>query len=346
MSEFPWAPGAATGIGSLPGVDAAEAVRLVLGELPDLPHLPELPARGPGADLIGRGAGLLVDLAVDLQPSGWRLVDRPGRDLHRAWDMLQQDLDLLEQLAEGYAGPVKVQVPGPWTLAGALELHYGDKAVSDQGAVRDLIQSLTEGVRRHVADVARRLPGAQVLLQLDEPGLPAVLAGRVPTASGFGTLGPVEAQVVEAALREVLTATEAYPVVHCCASRPPLELFRGAGARALSIDASLLRDADDEALGTAVEAGVALWLGVVPAVSSSADAPMSDLAGSVRPVQRLWRKLGFEPGRLAAGVVVTPTCGLAGASPAYARAALRQCRETGRALRDDPEGVPAAGQRS
>jgi hypothetical protein len=73
---------------------------------------------------------------------------------------------------------------------------------------------------------------------------------------------------------------------------------------------------------------------------------MSDLAGSVRPVQRLWRKLGFEPGRLAAGVVVTPTCGLAGASPAYARAALRQCRETGRALRDDPEGVPAAGQRS
>ncbi len=46
-SRFPWPPGCATGIGSLPGTDPAEAMRIVLGELPDLPHLVELPARGP-----------------------------------------------------------------------------------------------------------------------------------------------------------------------------------------------------------------------------------------------------------------------------------------------------------
>ena len=60
---FPWAPGSATGIGSLPGIDIAEAVKTVFGELP-LPYLPELPARGPGADMIGRSAGLLVDLPI------------------------------------------------------------------------------------------------------------------------------------------------------------------------------------------------------------------------------------------------------------------------------------------
>jgi hypothetical protein len=342
MSKHPWAAGSATGVGSLPGTDIAEAVRLVFGELPELPHLPELPARGPGADVIGRGAALLVDLPIDLQPSGWRLVDRPGHDLRRAWDMLARDLDTLEEVGEGYAGPVKVQAAGPWTLAGAVELHYGDKAVSDPGAVRDLGQSLAEGLRRHVADVRRRLPAAAVVVQLDEPGLPAVLTGRVPTASGFGMLSPVEAPVAEAGLRAVLTATDAYPAVHCCAARPPLELFRAAGARALSVDVSLLGAADDDALGAAVEAGVALWLGVVPALGSSADAPMSDLAGSVRTVQRLWRRLGFDPVRLAESVVVTPSCGLAGASPAYARAALRQCREAARALRADPEGAPGA----
>ncbi|MEN3360632.1 MAG: hypothetical protein V7637_4614, partial [Mycobacteriales bacterium] len=64
------------------------------------------------------------------------------------------------------------------------------------------------------------------------------------------------------------------------------------------------------------------------------------------PVQRLWQRLGFDPVRLPEGVVVTPACGLAGASPGYARAALRRCRETGRALRDDPEGTPASGRRS
>jgi hypothetical protein len=57
----------ATGIGSLPGTDLAEALRIVLGELPDLPHLPELPARGVGADLTGRAVAQLVDLYADVQ---------------------------------------------------------------------------------------------------------------------------------------------------------------------------------------------------------------------------------------------------------------------------------------
>ena len=91
MTAYPWAPGSATGIGSLPGTDIGEAVATVFGELP-LPYLPELPARGPGADMIGRAAGLLVDMPVDLQPSGWRLVDHPGRDLQRTRSWLRQDL--------------------------------------------------------------------------------------------------------------------------------------------------------------------------------------------------------------------------------------------------------------
>jgi methionine synthase II (cobalamin-independent) len=334
MSGYPWPAGAATGIGSLPGDDPVEATQLVFGELPDLPHLPELPARGPGAEMVGRGAALLVDLPVDLQPSGWRFVDRSGVDLRRARDLLARDLDALEGVAEGYAGSLKIQAAGPWTLAGTVELHRGDKAVADPGAVRDLTQSLAEGLRRHVADIQQRVPGAMLVLQIDEPALPAVLAGTVPTASGYGTLAAVERPNIEAALREVLAATEAHPVVHCCAPRPPLDLFRAAGARALSVDAAQLGPADDESLGGAVEAGVALWLGVVPSTGEN----LSDLAGTVAGVRRLWRRLGFDPAMLADAVAVTPTCGLATATPGYARAALRRCREAGRALREDPEG--------
>ena len=49
MTDFswPWPAGSATGIGSLPGTDIAEAQRIVLGELPNLPHLAELPAGAP-----------------------------------------------------------------------------------------------------------------------------------------------------------------------------------------------------------------------------------------------------------------------------------------------------------
>jgi len=250
VDDFPWRPGSATGIGSLPGTDIAEALRAVLGELPDLPHLPELPARGLGADLIGRGAGLLVDLPVDMQPSGWRLVDRPGKDLRRIRDFLDRDLDTLAELAGEYQGPFKIQAAGPWTLAASLELHYGDKVLADPGATRDLAASLADGLAGYVADVRRRLPAATVILQLDEPSLPAVLTARVPTASGFGTLRSVDAPVAEAAVAGVVKAVDAPVVVHCCAPAVPYELLRRAGAVAASVDLSLLRLDDTATLDT------------------------------------------------------------------------------------------------
>jgi hypothetical protein len=55
------------------------AARIVAGELPDFPYLPELPARGPGADLAGRTAALLIDMPVETTPGGWRIAERPGR---------------------------------------------------------------------------------------------------------------------------------------------------------------------------------------------------------------------------------------------------------------------------
>jgi hypothetical protein len=57
-----------------------------------------------------------------------------------------------------------------------------------------------------------------------------------------------------------------------------------------------------------------------------------------KPALELWRRLGFSPDRLAGQVTLTPACGLAGASPAYARAALAVCRKAAQVLRDDPDG--------
>ncbi|WP_307848344.1 methionine synthase [Microbispora oryzae] len=332
MNEYPWGEATATGVGSYPGDDHMEALRTAFGELP-MPYLPELPARGVGADMIGRTAGLLVELPVEVQPSGWRVSDRPGRDLQRALDHLRRDLDGLEEVAQGYTGPLKIQACGPWTLAGAVELRHGDKLLSDPGAVRDLTESLAEGLSRHVADVRRRVPGAEPVVQLDEPGLPGVLAGTVRTASGFGRLPAVDPQVARERLRTVIDAlAPAFPIVHCCAPGLPFDVVRTAGARGVSVDAAMLRRRDEDHLGEAVEAGTALFLGVVPGT----DTRLPDVGVVAKPAVELWRRLGFAPARLAAQVVLTPACGLAGASPAYARAALARCREAARVLREDP----------
>jgi len=333
-STFPQLDGVgATGVGSMPGTDAREAAKTVTGSLEALPHLAELPARGPGADMIGRSLGLLVELFARVEPSGWRFGDRPGRDTRRARSWLGEDLDALEEYTQGWTGPLKVQAVGPWTLAASVELHRGEKALADPGAVRDVTGSLTEGLRLHLAEVQRRVPGAQLLLQLDEPSLPAVLTGQVPTASGWQRLRAVDRQAAEDRLRALVDGLGVPVAVHCCAPRPPLALLRRAGAVAVSLDLALLTESDDDAVGEAVEDGLVLFAGVVPAVEPG----LSDPAGSVSGVRTLWRRLGLDPALLSRHVVVTPSCGLAGASPAYARLALSHCVTAARSLADNPE---------
>ncbi|WP_031073581.1 methionine synthase [Streptomyces sp. NRRL S-118] len=330
-NDFSWGP--ATGIGSMPGGDAREAAKTVVGSFEDFPHLPELPARGPGADMVGRTIGLLVEMYAHVEPSGWRISDRPGRDTRRARSWMGEDLDALEEFTQGYEGVVKVQAVGPWTLAAALELRGGEAALGDPGACRDLVASLAEGLRAHLAEVRRRVPGARVALQLDEPSLTAVLRGQVRTASGYRTHRAVDRQVVEGALRDVVAVHDGPVVVHSCAPDVPFALLRRAGATAVSFDFNLLTERDEEQIGEAVESGTRLFAGVV----ASTDGPLSDPAGSVMGVRTLWRRLGLPPGTLAESLVITPTCGLAGASPAYARAALAHCVKAARSLADNPE---------
>ncbi|UOY01451.1 methionine synthase [Blastococcus sp. PRF04-17] len=327
MNPTPWGP--ASGVGSLPGIDPAEAMRLVVGELPDFAHLPELPGRGAGADMIGRTAALLVDLAVDLTPAGWRLVPRSGVDQRRAREFLARDLDALHDVAERWTGPLKVQAAGPWTLAAGLERTRGDRAVVDPGARRDLAQSLAEGISAHVSAVAARVPGAQVVVQLDEPSVPAVLQGGLPTVSGFGKLPAVEATVVEQELGALIDAVTPPVVVHCCAPRAPLALFRAAGAAALSFDLGLVQDLDT--VGSAVEAGTHLFPGVIPGTDTTLGTPKS----TASRVQAWWRELGFPADGLTPAVTLTPACGLAGATPGYARASMAHVREAAKFLQPE-----------
>lgn len=331
-AETPWPAGAATGIGSLPGTDIAEAQRIVLGELPDLPHLPELPARGPGADMIGRGAALLTELPVELYAARWRVTARPGHDLRVARDLAERDLDTLTEQASGYTGALKLQAVGPWTLAAAVERPTGGPLLRDPGAVRDLVASLAEGLRSHVADVAARVPGARLLLQIDEPALPTVLAGRVPTESGLGTLHPVEAGTARDALAAIVDAVAVPVVVHCCAAGVPVGLIRDSGAAAVALDLDHVGDLAGglDALGEALDAGLGLFAG---AAATGAASPPSSAQVADR-VRELWHRLGFPTTALAARVVVTPACGLAGASDGYARAVLAACRDAGRRLRE------------
>jgi methionine synthase II (cobalamin-independent) len=357
---IPWPAASATGIGSMPGTDPVEACAVAFGEVPDLPFLPELPNRGVGADIIGRTASLLVDMPVETTTGRWKLSTHGGRDLQRAASFLSFDLDAFQEAADGYEGPLKIAVCGPLTLAAGIELSRSQNpALADQGALGDLTASLAEGVAALVRQTRERVPGARIILQLDEPSLPAVLAGRVPTASGLNTVRALDQVDATAAVRTVLEAAQAFGVIHCCGTGFPFLLMKEAGAGAVSFDLGLVTRGDVDVIAELAEAGLGLLVGAVPTTrarpaSESATAPAippGPPAATV-PAQRaaretaeavvtLWRRTDRDPRLLASQVVVTPACGLAGLSPETARAALVQCRD---AARIAPEMIEGAAQ--
>ncbi|OBK15699.1 methionine synthase [Mycobacterium asiaticum] len=341
MSDLAPSFATASGIGSWPGTAARDAAEVVVGELAGaLAHLVELPARGVGADLIGRAGALLIDVAIDTVPRGYRIAPGPGAVLRRAVSLLDEDMDALEEAWEtaglrGGGRPVKVQVAGPVTLAAALELRNGHRAITDPGALRDLGASLAEGVAAHRASLARRLD-TPVAVQLDEPTLPAALGGRL---SGVTALSPVPAldeAVAEALLQTCVDTVGAELLLHSCGVDVPWEMLQRTGISAVSVDVGTLRAADLDGIAAFVESGRTVMLGVVPAVAPERRPSVEEVAAAVVAVTD---RLGFGRAVLRDRVGVTPACGLAGATPQWARAAIGLARKAAEAFSDDPDAI-------
>lgn len=336
-------------VGSVPGTDVWEATAVVRGELPDFPILPELPDRGPGADMVGRTmsmlAGISSEFAVTTTPTGWRFAGHRGSALpsvmRRAASWLGEDLDAAERSFAAFEGCYKIQVVGPWTLAASIELANGDRLLNDAGAVADLLEALAEVVRDQIVEVRRRLPAATIFLQLDEPMLDRVIQGAIQTPSGFSAYAPLPEPRVAADLKMVLGAArhlEAVVGVHTCAANAHLDVLRAADCDFVSCDLSLLAGQDavalancDEEMGQLLDSGKLLFAGLIGNAASRPD-PRQRLL----PLTAMLARLGIPPESVLNQLVLTPTCGLAGAgSLANVRAVTSELNAAGRRLRDE-----------
>ncbi|OAN40128.1 methionine synthase [Mycolicibacterium iranicum] len=330
----------ATGVGSWPGTSAREAAEVVVGELHRLPHLVELPARGLGADMIGRAGALLVDIAIDTVPRGYRIASGRSSVTRRAASLLDEDLDALEEAWEkaglrGGERVVKVQAPGPVTLAAQLELPGGHRAITDSGAVRDLTASLAEGVAAHRRQLERRLESA-VVVQFDEPTLPAALAGRLSGVTSLNPVHPVDESVVTALLDVCAGAVGGEVALHSCAPGLPWKVLQRSVISAVSVDVDTLTVADLDGVGEFVDSGRTVLLGAVPTAASGPKPTPQQIAASVAGITD---RLGFARAVLRDRVGVTPACGLAEATEAWARTAIDLAQKAVDGMAEDPDGI-------
>lgn len=297
-----------TGIGSLPGTDVEAATRLMVETCSDLIPFPELPARGPHAGMIGRALALLDGLAASFDAGEWRLSSRPGADGRRARQTWRDDIERFHEASQGRESPVKVAIAGPWTLAASVLRPYGGRILADRGARRDVAQALAQGTQE-LREEWRRRGGDDLLLQVDEPLLPAVLGGKVPTEGGYFRHRPIDRAEVVEALRTV-----AGDVFHSCAPGVPWDLVvghTGAGFTTVALDVATLTSAEAEALGVAMETGLTVIAGVVPTANVGV---VPDADAVTCEVSRLGERLGVEQGR-DPRLALSPACGLAGWEP-------------------------------
>ncbi|MCG7422471.1 hypothetical protein KW076_06695 [Micrococcus porci] len=322
------------------GTDAAEAQLATLGELgaEHWPVLPELPDRGPGADATGRSAALLHELAVDLQPHGWRVsppgVVGSGMDRRRAASFWREDAHRWADTAGAEGAVVErlgVRLRGPLSLLGSLWLPGGERVLVDHGARRDVAASYVEGLRDAVPRLAAATGARTLGVVLDEPWAAAVLAGALPTASGYRTVRSVPRDEVRALWRDALAALADLPGVGRVWLAPGR---RSAGVDVPLPDVSALAalageslpaaapSADDDApaptrVDLVVPVGAldpgpdgtggtrAGWETAAGWTDAGRGLTLSTATG-VRPadVARTWERLGADPGHLA-GVGLT-----------------------------------------
>ncbi len=336
MSSF----AAATGIGSWPGSAPRRAAEVIVGELHQLPYLPELPARGIGADIIGRAGALLIDIAIDTVPRGYRIAARPGAVTRRAASLLGEDIDALEEAWEQTGGAragraVKVQAPGPITLAAELELSNGHRAITDSVALRDIAASLSEGVAVHRAEVARRL-SAPVVVQFDEPLLSAALSGRISGVTALSPVHPVDETLAIGLYNDCVAAIGADVMLHSGAAEIPWKVLQRSSIHAVAVDIAALGAGGLDGLGEFVDSGRTAVLGLLASSSSEAPPSAEEVAAAAAAVTD---RIGFPRSVLGTRIGISPTCGLAGATEAWARIATCLSQRAATAVTGDPSAI-------
>ena len=223
--------------------------------------------------MLGRAGALLIDVAIDTVPRGYRIAARPGAVTRRAISLLDEDMDALEEAWE-VAGPARRRARGQGAGSGAD--HAGGRAGAGQRPPGD------HRFRRRCATWRRRWPKALPRTARRWPADSthrwwcSSTSRRCPRHLGGQLTGVTALSPVARARRGGGRRTARHlrrcggrhgrrmSLLHSCAPDLPWDLLQRSTIGAVSVDAGTLRAADLDGIAAFVESGRTVMLGVVP----------------------------------------------------------------------------------
>ncbi len=307
-----------TGVGSLPGTEYAYATQFLLETAPEYPWLPELPERGWRYSMISRAVGWNAYLPAEVSRAAWRLTSHESAEQRRARSAFRTDLDDFEETAANFSGRVRVPIAGPVTLAAAVQLPNGEAAVSDLGASWEIASSWQHAITDLIAELSRRMPAIDWLVQVDEPLLAMVSAGELPTSSKFAKHPAWPKEFITRVLAAAATVATWF---HTCAPVAALPTYFDTAI----VDPGIFDSAGKENWLAWLGGRQSICLPVLSAATPDVVPRPDELADRA---ERWIAAAGVE----GAKHVLSPTCGLAGWSEAGAKQAFAALRDAAEIL--------------
>ena len=334
----------ATGVGTMPFTEPAEACTLIFQHVPDAPHWPQL--------FRASSSEGMIDQFLEGAPGV--VVEEGGKSYLRAlepyqeWEQFYADYEVsnldafavsaaraqglqpfLEEI--GRRDPpsfVKGQVTGPITLGLTLK-EQGGAAVFFNQDLRDMLVKLVAMKARWQEETFRRiLPQAETIIFLDEPIL-----------SSYGSaFMNVSREDVITALREACAPLQGLKGIHVCGNTD-WPMIMEAGLDIINFDAfyylpSFLLYA--EQLRGFLEGGGAIAWGIVPTDDEELKNIHSpELVGKLKEGMDQLVQEGIPYGLLAEHALITPSCGTGSMSEDGARRAYEMTAEVAALLRRD-----------
>jgi methionine synthase II (cobalamin-independent) len=331
--------GLATGIGSLPYIDAESALDLIFKYVPNAPFWPQLPKRDVREGMIAQYSENIPCLKIN---STGVYFDVQGKDesLEKFYEKaIANDLDYFkisqayslglnqfyQRLKSSDLGKIefiKLQVTGPFTFAAGINDESNVSLIHDKVLMQAITKALSMKALWQI-NLFREF-GKKMLMFIDEPYLGC-----------FGSAyTPINREDVISGLNEFaenLNSKDVFLGVHCCGNTDWSIFTETDDINLISFDAFDYLDKfvlyANDINKFLLRGGVISW-GIVPTQGFTGEENIEMLVRKLRQGIDILKNKGINGDLLNNRLVISPACGLGTFTPQKAEKVFRLLNET------------------